>query len=79
MFKRDIPMAMKNLATKKARDRLRYAFTRGGTYRPIPKQYRVGDFVYVKRRTTDMLESTASPIILQVIKIKPDYTLVLRD
>ena len=71
-------MAMKNLAIVQARDRWRYAYPRGGTYRPKPKLYRVGDFVYVKRRATDTLDYSASPIILQIIKIRPDYTLVLR-
>ena len=62
-------MGMRNLATAQAKDRLRYAYTRGGTYGPKPKQYRVGDFVYVKRRATDTLDSSASPIILYIIRI----------
>ena len=56
----------------------RYAYTRGGTYLSKLKQYRVGDIVYVKRRATDTLDCSASPIILHIIKIKPDYTLVLQ-
>ena len=36
-FEQEIPMAMKNLGIAQARDRLRYAYTRGGTYRPKPK------------------------------------------
>ena len=71
-------MAMKNISIAQARDRLRNAYTRGGTYRPKPKQYRVGDFVYVKRRATDILDCSAGLIILQILQIKPDYTLVLR-
>ena len=68
-------MAMRNMAVAQARDRLRYV---GGSYGPKPKRYRVGDFVYVKRRPTDTLDCSASQVILQVIRIKPDYTLVLR-
>ena len=45
---------------------------------PKPRQFRVGDFVYVKRRATDTMDCSASPIILQIIEIKPDYALVLR-
>ena len=71
-------MAMKNLSIAQARDRLRYAYTQGGTYWPKPKQYRVWDFVYVKWRATDTLDCSASPIILQIVPIKPDYTLMLR-
>ena len=63
-FKRELPMAMRNLAVAQARDRLRYAYTRGGSYRPKPKQYRVGDFVYVKRRATDTLDCSPSLVIL---------------
>ena len=39
----------------------------------------MGDFVYKKRRATNTLDCSASQVILQVIQIKPDYTLVLRD
>ena len=68
-FKRELPMAMRNFVVAQARDRLRYAYTRGGSYMPQPKQYRVGDFVYVKRRATDTVECIASQVILQVILI----------
>ena len=77
-FKRELPMAMRNLAVAHARYRRRYAYTKGGSYRPKPKQYRVRDFVYVKRRATDTLDCSASQVMLRVIQIKPDYTLVLR-
>ena len=70
---------MRNLAVAQARDRLRYAYTRGGSYRRKLKQYRAGDFVYVKRRATDTLDCSAGQVILRVVQIKPDYTLVLRD
>ena len=71
-------MAMRNLAVAQARDRLRYAYTKGGSYRPKPKQYRVGDFNYVKRRATHVPDCSASLLILQIVLMKPDYTLVLR-
>ena len=71
-------MAVRNLGVAQARGRLRYAYTRGGSYTPKPKQYWVGDFVHVKRRATDTLDCSSSQVILQVIRIKPDYTLVLR-
>ena len=54
-FKRELSMAVRNLAAAKAKDRLRYAYTKGGSYTPKPKQYEVGDFVYVKRRATNTL------------------------
>ena len=77
-FIREVPMATRNLGIAQAKDRLRYAYTRGGSYRHKPKLDRVGDFVYVKRRATDTLDCSASQVILHVIQIKPDYTQVLR-
>ena len=56
LFKNEIPMVIRNLATAQARDQLRYAYTGGGTYTPKPEQYRVGDFVYVKRKSIDTLD-----------------------
>ena len=32
--KRDLPMAMRNLAVARVRDKLRYAYTRGESYWP---------------------------------------------
>ena len=69
---------MRNMATVLARHRPRYAYTRGGTYRPKPKQYKTGGFVYVKRRSTNTLDCSVSPVIMQIIRIKSDYALVLR-
>ena len=56
---------MRNLAVALARDSLGYAYTRGGSYRPKPKQYWVGDFVYVKRRATNTLDCSARQVILR--------------
>ena len=77
-FIREMPMAMRNQATAQARDCLRYVYTRGGTNMPKPKQYRVGDFVHVKRRSIYTLDCGASPIILLITQIKSDHMLVRR-
>ena len=55
---------MRNLAVAQAKDRLKYAYTRGGSYRPKPRQNRVGNLVYVNRRATDTLDSSACQVIL---------------
>ena len=65
--KRELPMAMRNLAVAQARDRLRYAYTRGESYKPKPKQYWVWNFVYVKRGTINTLDCSASHVMLQVL------------
>jgi hypothetical protein len=47
LFRKVIPMAMKNLSIAQHRDTLRYAHTRGGNYKPKVRQFDVGDFVYL--------------------------------
>ena len=59
LLNNEIPIALKNLATTQARDGLMYVSRRGSTYRPIPKQYRVGDFLYVKRKSNITLNCSA--------------------
>jgi hypothetical protein len=44
-----MPMAMENLSIAQHWDTLRYAHTRGGSYKPKVKQFDVGDFVYLQR------------------------------
>ncbi len=46
LFRRVMSMAMENLSIAQHRDTLRYAHTRGGSYKPKVKQFDVGDFVY---------------------------------
>ncbi len=45
-FMRVMPMAMENLSIAQHRDTLRYAHTRGRSYKPKVRQFDVGDFVY---------------------------------
>ncbi len=47
LFKRVMPMAMANMSIVQHRDTLRYAHTRGGSYKPTVRQFDVGDFVYL--------------------------------
>jgi hypothetical protein len=47
IFKRVMPMAMENLSIAQHRDTLRYAHTRGGSYKPKVRQFDVGDFMYL--------------------------------
>jgi hypothetical protein len=48
LFKRVMPTAMENLAIAQHRNTLRYAHTRGGSYKPKVKQFDVGDYVYLQ-------------------------------
>jgi hypothetical protein len=47
LFKKVMPMAMENLSIAQHRDTLRYAHTRGDSYKLKVKQFDVGDFVYL--------------------------------
>jgi hypothetical protein len=47
LFRRVMPMAMENLSIAQHCDTLRYAHTRGGSYKPKVKQFDVADFVYL--------------------------------
>jgi hypothetical protein len=48
LFRRVMPMAMENLSIAQHRNTLRYAHTRGGSYKPKVRQFDVGDFVYLQ-------------------------------
>jgi hypothetical protein len=45
LFRKVMPMAMENLSIAHHRDTLRYAYTRGGSYKPKVRQFDVGDFM----------------------------------
>ncbi len=47
LYKRVMPMAMENLSIAQHQDTLRYAYTRGDSYKLKVKQFDVGDFVYL--------------------------------
>ena len=76
MLKREIPMAMKSLAITLARERLRYAYTRGGTYKLKPKQYGVGDFMYVNRFTLGQTFSGV-PLLVLATQFKSELRVVM--
>jgi len=46
LFMKVMPMAIENMSIAQHRDTLRYAHTRGGSYKPKVRQFDVGDFVY---------------------------------
>ncbi|KAH9539057.1 hypothetical protein CY35_15G039600 [Sphagnum magellanicum] len=58
LFKRVMPMAMENLSIAQHRDTLRYAHTRGGSYKP-------------KRQPNDTLDTFSGHTILRIKVIRP--------
>ncbi|CAM6125102.1 unnamed protein product [Calypogeia fissa] len=78
LFKRVMPMAMENLAIAQHRDTLRYAHTRGGSFKPKVRKFEVGDFVYLQRQPNDTLDTSTSRIILRVKSLNPSGVLELQ-
>jgi hypothetical protein len=71
LFKRVMPVAMENPSIAQHQDTLRYAHTRGGSYKPKVRQFDVGDFVYFQRQPNDTLDTSFGPTILRIKAIKP--------
>jgi len=78
LFKRVMPMAMENLSIAQHRDTLRYAHTRGGSYKPKVRQFDVGDFVYLQRHPNDTLDTSSGRTILRIKVIRPSGVLELQ-
>jgi hypothetical protein len=71
LFRRVMPMAMENLSIAQHQDTLRYAHTRGGSYKPKVRQFDVGDFVYLQRQPNDTLDTSSNHTILRIKAIRP--------
>ncbi len=78
LFMRVMPMAMENLSIAQRRDTLRYAHTRGGSYKPKVTQFDVSDFVYLQRQPNDILNIFSSRIILRIKAIMLSSVLELQ-
>jgi len=78
LFKRVMPMAMENLSIAQHRDTLRYAHTRGGSYKHKVRQFDVGDFVYLQRQPNDTLNASSNRTILKIKAIRPSGVLELQ-
>jgi hypothetical protein len=63
-------MAMENLSIAQHQDTLRYAHTRGGSYKPKVRQFDVDDFVYLQRQANDTPDSSSNHTILKIKMIK---------
>jgi hypothetical protein len=71
-------MAMDNLSIAQHRDTLRYAHTRGGSYKLKVRQFDVGDFVYFQRQPNDTLDTSSGRTILRIKAIRPSGVLELQ-
>ncbi len=69
---------MENLSIAQHRNTLRYAHTRGGTYKPKVTQFDVGDFVYFQRQPNDTLDTSSNRTILRIKAIMPSCALELQ-
>jgi hypothetical protein len=78
LFRRVMPMAMENLSIAQHRDTLRYAHTRGGSYKAKVRQFDVGDFVNLQRQPNDTLDISSGHTILRIKAIRPSGVLELQ-
>jgi hypothetical protein len=78
LFRRVMPMAMENFSITQHRNTLRYAHTRGGSYKPKVKQFDVGDFVYLQQQPNDIFDTSFSRTILRIKAIKASSVLELQ-
>jgi hypothetical protein len=78
LFRRVMPMAMENLSIAQHRNTLRYAHTRGGSYKPKVRQFDVGDFVYLQRQLNNILDTSSSRTILRIKTIRASSVLELQ-
>ena len=78
IFAREMPIAMHNLHIAQHRDKLRYATTRGGSYRPRQLKFEVGDYIYIRRQTQTTLDTGTSPRVLRVKTIQENGVLELQ-
>jgi hypothetical protein len=69
---------VENLQIAQHQDTLRYAYTRGGSYKPKVRQFEVGDFVYLQRQPNDTLDTSTSRTILRIKAITPSGVLELQ-
>ncbi len=60
-----------HLSIAQHRDTLRYAHTRGGSYKPKVRQFDVGDFVYLQQQPNDTLDTSSGCTILRIKAIRP--------
>jgi hypothetical protein len=79
LFKRVMPMAMENLSIAQHRDTLRYAHTRGGSYKLKVRQFDVGDFVSFQRQPNDTSDISSDRTILRIKAIMPSGVGVVRS
>jgi hypothetical protein len=66
VFEKAIRAAFDNLLIAQHRDKLRYAHTRSGHFKPKQHRFEVGDLVYLCRQPADSLDSKVGRLILRV-------------
>jgi hypothetical protein len=73
-----VPTVANNLKIAQHRDQLRYAATRDGTYLPRLRKFSPGDYVYVRRSSSNCtLQIDARQAILRVVQMNEGGTVTL--
>ena len=77
LVKQAMVTAGEGIKIAQARDTLRYAKVRGGSYLPRIHRFQVGDYVYLRTRQKYSLDPPVNDTILRVIGFTPQHNLIL--
>lgn len=77
MFREVIPLAMRNLAIAQQRDRERYKRVRGAGWDRPKAEFKVGDFVLLRRPRRSTLDGATRLHIVRVVERKESGVVVL--
>ena len=80
LLEQRVPVAMSNLKAAQHRDTLRYQQLRSGGYLPRVADFKVGDFVWLKRhKAGSSLVIQARPVVLRVVELRDAGVVMLQD
>ena len=77
IFKRVMPLVMRNIAIAQQRDIERYKRVRGGGWDRPKAKFEPGDFDMLKQAKHTALEHIARPHVLRIVEIRPSGAVVM--
>ena len=77
IFKRVMPLAMRNLAIAQQRDVERYKHVRGHGWDRPKASFSPGDYVLLKQEKDRSLQPPAYPHVLRILEIRPTGIVIL--
>ena len=77
IYRRVMPLAMRNLAIAQQRDKERYRHVRGQGWDRPKASFTPGDYVLLKQETSHSLEPPTYPHVLRIVEIRPTGIAIL--